>query len=355
MRAVRDRLDPFGRARHGSATRLSLAFVAVCAIAIAVVLVLSDLGARDDPKALARQFGDHALDERSLIRRDNLRRAMAVLEGELRPGERLVTLFLRPTELSATVGDRRGVGREIDIDLQYAAHTRDTDTDPEAMTMRVDDVRPEAVENIARAALRGARVDDTHLETLQLVAAQPARWSVSVTGVAPVDRDWEADIHGRATLRSGETVKASGLEGRSLVRADNLAQALALLEPLGGKVTTLRLEPERLDVELSQGGHARQVQVDAGQRITADVDGGAPISPVGLAVSEIDPAVVERGYREAAARAGISTGKLDYAVLDVGPSVDGPFARWLLFFQGVPQKVSTWRMGLDGHDLVRNG
>lgn len=124
----------------------------------------------------------------------------------------------------------------------------------------------------------------------------------------------------------------TGLRGASLVSQSNFGKALARLENAGlGRVTFIRLAPERLDAQLVKGSRQRSAQVTFDGKLTRGptTAGGAGLDTV--AVSAIDRSAPARLVRASAARYSVREQGINYLVLSSFP---GEGHRWVAYFKG---------------------
>jgi hypothetical protein len=326
---------------------LPLAFMVVAIAVTAFVLYRADHEAVDSPAVVGRELAGHALGERSLVRAPNFRRALAAIQAEMAPGEELLSLRLTPEELGSTVRDAKGNTRLVDVGLDFSVDARDWSTDTSSTPLNLAAIDPAAPEKVVRGALRAAHADDTHLNYVSLTGGDPPTWYLSLDDVAIADQTWTADLAGIAVTHPGQRPFAEGLAGRSLLREANLAAALAKVGEHGRQVTSLRLEPDRLDVTLRGDGRARDVQVDAAQRVLVRESPGGP-SPAVVRLDQIDPAAPGRAFAKALRQGGLSPRKIGYAVL-FSPT------EWGLYFEDVPAGRAHWRASGDGRRVERVG
>jgi hypothetical protein len=123
----------------------------------------------------------------------------------------------------------------------------------------------------------------------------------------------------------------TGLRGASLVSQANFGKALARLDKAGlGRVTFIRLAPERLDAQLVKGSRQRSVQVTFDGKLTR-----GPTSPGGanlgtVAFSAIDRSAPARLVRASAARFSVREQRINYLMLSSFP---GEGHRWVAYFK----------------------
>lgn len=330
-------------------TFVPVLFCLLALVATGVMLWQVDREALDAPQVVARGLDGHALGEASLLREANLRRALRRVKAEMEPDEELLSLRLTPGELATTVRDANGNTRLVDVNLSFEVDARDWSTDTSSTPLRFADIDPAAPQRIARAALRQAGADDTHLDYLSLSGGTNPSWYVAIEDVPIGKQTWSADLAGVAVTKPGELPFAEGVEGRSLMRPANLSRALERIRQHGRRISSLRIAPERIDVVVRGDGGNRSVQVDAALRVTvSDYPGTVTES---IDVDRVPPGALERAVTKVAARGGVSAKRIDYAVLFLVPAVAEIPVSWTLFFEDVPQAKSTWRASFDGRTV----
>jgi hypothetical protein len=123
-----------------------------------------------------------------------------------------------------------------------------------------------------------------------------------------------------ATKIVPETAKPApkGLGPRSLVRQDNLTAALTEIRTNGGgRLTNLRVAPERIDATLlTRAGRLRSVQIKPGGKLERfGPDSGAGFDQTStIPFARINPAAPQRLARAGAERIGVPVATLQYAV-----------------------------------------
>lgn len=328
-------------------------FLLACLAATGFVLWEADQAAQDSPSAIARDIEGRALAAASLVRDGNLRRALRAARAEMEPGEQALMLRLTPEELLLRVRDGNGNARMIGVDVAFEARSSDSGTDTTSAPLALDAVDAEAAQRIVRQALRQAGgADDTHLEYAVLSGNEGSAptWYVALRDVRIGDQTWTADLDGIAVTRPGELPAASGVAGASLLAPANLRLALTSAARSGGRVSHLRLAPERLDVTVVGGrGALTDVFVDAAQRVTTREGAGSATTT--LALRRIDVQGPRRAVVRAARRGGFSPAHLDYGVLSIPTPGFGAQPEWVLFFDGVPQRRAQWRASADGREV----
>ena len=317
-----------------------------------IVLWRADRDALDAPQVVARELDGHALAERSLLRKANLRRVLALVEEEMRPGEELLSVRITPVEVATQVRDEKGNTRLIDVDLAFAVDARDWSTDTSSTPIDLAAIDPAVPQRVAREALRHAGVDDTHLAAISLTGADRPSWYVTLDDVRIGNQSWTADLAGVAVTRPGELPPARGLEGGSLMRAANFAKAMRSVARAGRRLGHLRVEPQRVDADVKGRDGLRSVRVDAAQRVTVDDRPGS--LPATIAVSRVPAGALERAV-ETIARRGVPARRVDYAVLSLSPGFTGVPSGWTIFYERVSASRRTWRAILDGRSVERVG
>jgi len=326
---------------------LPFVFTIVAIALTALVLYDADRRSVNSPAVVFREMDGHALNERSLVRAANFRRALAAIQNEMEPGEDLLSLRLTPQELGSTVRDPNGNTRLVDVGLDFKVEARDWSTDTSSTPLDIAAINPAAPQKVVRGALREAGVDDTHLNYLSLSGGEQPSWYVQLKDVRIGDQTWSADLAGIAVTRPGELPFAEGLTGRSLLAEENLAAALEKVGTYGRQVTSLHLSPQQLRVSLRGDGGSRDVQVDAAGRVTTRTSPGGGNQDT-VRIDQIDPGAPARGFTRAMRKGGLSPSKIDYTVLFSG-------REWGLYFKGVPQRRSYWRASADGRQVERLG
>jgi len=328
---------------------VGLLFVVIALAVTGVVLWQADRDALDAPQVVARELDGHALADRSLLREANLRRAMALVGAEMRPGEELLSVRITPVEVSTQVRDENGNTRLIEVDLAFAVDARDWSTDTSSTPIAFDDIDPGVPQRVAREALRHAGVDDTHLDAISLSGADRPSWHVTLGDVRIGNQTWTADLAGVAVTRPGELPPARGLEGGSLMRAANLAKAMRSVARAGRRVGHLRVAPQLVDADVKGRDGLRSVRVDAAQRVTVGDRPGA--LPATIAVGRVPAAALERAITAIARRGGPPVRRVDYAVLSLAPAVSGIPPSWTIVYARVPDRQRTWQASLDGRSV----
>ena len=152
-----------------------------------------------------------------------------------------------------------------------------------------------------------------------------------------VDGATEAVRDGIKTIATPETAEApakppKGVRGRSLVRRDHFAAALAKLSSSELRLTNLRLAPERIDAQLlTRAGRLRSVQVQPGgeiERFGPDSGAGFDNTPT-LPFARLDPRAPQRLARRGAAKLRVPVSTLQYLV----PTLFSGQVRWAAYFQ----------------------
>jgi hypothetical protein len=152
-----------------------------------------------------------------------------------------------------------------------------------------------------------------------------------------VDGATEAVRKGVATIAAPEVSAAAavppmGVRGRSLVRRDHFAAALASLSGSELRLTHLRLAPERIDAQLlTRGGRLRSVQVlPGGATKRLGPDSGPGFDSAGtIPISRLDPRAPQRLARRGAAKLRVRLSTLQYLV----PTLFSGKVTWVAYFE----------------------
>jgi hypothetical protein len=126
----------------------------------------------------------------------------------------------------------------------------------------------------------------------------------------------------------------TGIAGRSMVAPANFGKALRRLDRAGlGRVTSLRLSPDRADAQFVKGRRRRSAQVDFTGKLSRSpaTPGGTGLSTAAL--NAIDFKAPARLVRGSAARYGVPVRRIDYLVL-TGDPIQGH--RWVAYFKNGP-------------------
>jgi hypothetical protein len=138
----------------------------------------------------------------------------------------------------------------------------------------------------------------------------------AVDGASQAVRDGIASIETPARPEA-PAVPPKGVGGRSLVRRDNLAPALAKLSSTELRLTHLRVAPERIDAQLlTRAGRLRSVQVKPGgdlDRLGPDSGAGFDNTPT-IPFARLDPRAPQRLARRGAAKLDVPVSTLQYVV-----------------------------------------
>ena len=126
-------------------------------------------------------------------------------------------------------------------------------------------------------------------------------------------------------------VAPKGIAGRSLVGRANFAAALAKLRSSEGRLTHLRLAPERINATLLvRGGRLRHVHVQPGGAIERlDPDSGPGFDPPTIPFGRLKPGAPQRLARRGAAKLGVPVSTLQYLV----PINFGGKVTWAAYFK----------------------
>jgi hypothetical protein len=326
------------------------AFTVLALVALGLMLWSSERHALDSPDVVVREVDGHALAQRSLLRAANLRRALDAVQARLRPGEQVTLLRLEPEGLRVNVRDDRGRARTLTADVTFGVDARDNGTDTSTDAFGLEIVSPAAVERIVRETLRQAKAGDTNVSYLGLSTGDPPNWTIGLEDVRIADRTWVADLQGLAVTHPGELPFAAGIAGRSLIRPENLAKALARVQREGTRMTTLRLAPDRLDATVRRGGGTRAVNIDAALRVTTRDSPGAG-SRGSVRVADVPPDGLQRAVQRIRAKAGVSPSRIGYAVISPRPPEIELPTRWTIFYDEVGDADRAWTATLDGRKV----
>jgi hypothetical protein len=121
----------------------------------------------------------------------------------------------------------------------------------------------------------------------------------------------------------------TGISGRSMVARGNFGKALARLDGMG-RVTSIRLSPDRVDAQFVKGSRQRSAEVGFEGELSRGpaTAGGSGVATIAL--SQIDRAAPSRLVRGSAARFGVREKGIDYLVLMPWP---GEGHRWVAYFK----------------------
>jgi hypothetical protein len=148
--------------------------------------------------------------------------------------------------------------------------------------------------------------------------------------VSSVDIDTPDSIISRPDAQPKDAPK--GLAGESLVRRENLARVLRTLSASEqGRLTNLRVAPERIDAQLvTSEGRIRHIQVKPGGKPERfGPDSGPGFDSVGtIPFSRLDPNAPTRLARRGAEEVGVPITDLQYVV----PQTIGKDVRWVVYF-----------------------
>ena len=122
---------------------------------------------------------------------------------------------------------------------------------------------------------------------------------------------------------------AAGLDGASLIRARNFAEAVDALSRAGlGRPLTMRVAPDRIDAALLEKGRVHHVRITPGGELDELATTAAPGSRRTVAYDEIDVSAPQRLVRAGATRRNRAR-RIDYLVLTPGPPI-----AWAAYFKG---------------------
>lgn len=151
----------------------------------------------------------------------------------------------------------------------------------------------------------------------------------AVDGATDAVRD---GIESIATPELPAAVPPKGVSGRSLVRRDHFAAALAKLSGSELRLTHLRLAPERIDAQLlTRGGRLRSVQVKPGgdlEQLGSDSGAGFDTAST-IPFSRLDPRAPQRLARRGAAKLHVPVSTLQYLV----PTLFSGKLTWVAYFK----------------------
>ena len=127
-----------------------------------------------------------------------------------------------------------------------------------------------------------------------------------------------------------DRVAPVGVTGASMVSRANFAQALARMQSARlGRLTFIRLSPDRVSAQFVKGSRQRNAQIDfEGDFERGALTRGAPVATA-LALKAIDPGAPARLVR-GSRRFGTRPKGIDYLVLTPSP---GAGARWVAYFK----------------------
>lgn len=188
---------------------LLVAFAVAAVAAVAVVLGLSERAAVRDPAEKALRGEVTGLTEHSLVRPENLARALRKVRAESPAGTTLSMLRLAPEGLDATVQDPNGAQRIVSVDAAFDTTDRSfgTATQPGLAFDRVDTAAPA---RMLRAVAGRTRADLDELNYLALTVGGSDRaqsWFLALRGDGR-DRQWTADARGGDVRHPGELPRA---------------------------------------------------------------------------------------------------------------------------------------------------
>jgi hypothetical protein len=213
----------------------------------------------------------------------------------------------RYTSQPATDTQRRALASQLGSALSQAAAARSSGGTPGITVRKRSAGRGCLVALIVLLAIGGSLVAGV----IGLVSSVDVHTGGSssdstTTGTVPAPKD--------------EAPKAApkGLAGASLVRRANLAAALKTLRTSGGgRITNLRVAPERIDATLlTSAGRLRNVQIKPGgklERFGSDSGAGFDQTPT-LPFAAVNPAAPQRLARAGAERIRVAVSTLQYTV-----------------------------------------
>jgi hypothetical protein len=226
----------------------------------------------------------------------------------------------------------REVGANTLSGLGSGAPTRAA-PEAEAAPVETPEPAPSPLRPPRRRRRRGAGF--VALFVLVIVLAPLAIGGLAI--FSAVDGATDAVRRGVATIAAPEVsaapaVPPKGVSGRSLVRRDHFAAALAKLSGSELRLTHLRLAPARIDAQLlTRGGRLRSVQVLPGgatQRLGPDSGSGFDSTGT-IPISRLDPRAPQRLARRGAAKLHVRVATLQYLV----PTLFSGKVTWVAYFE----------------------
>lgn len=151
-----------------------------------------------------------------------------------------------------------------------------------------------------------------------------------------------------STAARGTPEPISGDDERSLIRADRFARVLAAVKKDYGdeaKMSSVRLAPERVDLEVVRGKETEAIQYDSDAEVTFRDRRTLGLGDT-ILVTRIDPAIPGRIMERARRKFGTSLAGLNYMVL----SIDADESEWLAFGK---EGGSPVRAPLSGRPVTR--
>ena len=181
-----------------------LLFTILTLAASAYVLVGEERDAVDDPKEKAARGEVTGLDELSLVREVNLRRALRkVGEGSY---PRISNIRVAPERLNATAENDEGDQKILTIDPGLGVEEQDFGTSSGTGTASAAEIDARGPERMARAV---AERTELPLDAIDYVTASfsgggPPTWFLALEDGPARDRQWIAAADGSDLRRSGE-------------------------------------------------------------------------------------------------------------------------------------------------------
>ena len=170
----------------------------------AYVLGGEERDAVDDPKEKAARGEVTGLDELSLVREANLRKALAkVSEGSY---TRISTIRVAPERLNLTAENAEGERKILTIDPGFGIEEQDFGTSSGTTTVSAAEIDARGPERMARAV---AERTEQPLDAIDYAAASystggPQTWFLALDQGPARDRQWIAAADGSDLHRSGE-------------------------------------------------------------------------------------------------------------------------------------------------------
>ncbi|MEV4422195.1 hypothetical protein AB0L40_19800, partial [Patulibacter sp. NPDC049589] len=365
---------PSGRRSTGCLPGLIALVVVAAVIAVPVVSLVGtddESGVRGVLNSLDDLKG--AEDAASMLRSEGLRGALARLEREMKPGEKVFSLSIRREYLSGTVATATGAqGRSItirrgsDVSTGTSGATSGRGVPLEAL----DRSAPTRLIEAARRGTSGAILtDDSDYVVLDAgrEPGDPQSWALYLEGGAR----WTGDGHGRHVIRSddgapapepgepGPARKPTGITGTSMVRSANVRRALQAVEPLVAEksvVTGIDVRPGSVAVTTRRGYQERRWTVNA----AFGVEASAPTETTqlnGIPFSAVNPMGPERALRRIESRAkNRATSRVDYVLLNPRVAAfPGSRTVWGVYLKDGSPVRRYWRATLDGRRVGEPG
>jgi hypothetical protein len=190
--------------RPGPREGLILLVFTILAVALsAFVLLTEEDDAVHDPAQKAARGEITGLDPESLLREENLRKALAKVDAGSRP---LVTnIRVAPERVDVTVRDDDGSRKLLNIDPGFKVEERDfgVGEDDSVRTSEIDSAAPE---RMVRAVAERTRLGEDAVDyvTLSLAGTGPRSWYLALDQGPARDRAWIAAADGSDVRKPGE-------------------------------------------------------------------------------------------------------------------------------------------------------